>query len=222
MNPPPSLWLLTGRLLGGPTVAGLARVQALQHARVLPEARGARRGGAQLAAPPAGAGGPRRGAAGRVRPVDLLAARHRRGGVIRERVELAHAPAVRSVVGIGAWYTPDAKTRAGLQGLDLARLEREPPARAAFLARQHDAHQTPGYWRDLLGWVTTGLAEARPAADLQRIAVPTLWIVGENDAWFELDQLLAMKRHLPGAELLLVNHAEHSVQMSHPHLVGPC
>ena len=59
------------------------------------------------------------------------------------------------------------------------------------------------------------------AADLERIAVPTLWIAGENDPWFELDQHLTLKRHIPGAELLLVNHAGHLVQLTHPHLVGP-
>ena len=143
------------------------------------------------------------------------------GGLVALELALAHAPAVRSVVGIGAWYTPDAKTAAMVQILAPERLEREEPARVAFLTSQHDAHRTPGYWRDLLGWVTAGLAEARTAADLQRIAVPTLWIAGEDDPWFELDQLLAMKRHIPGAELLLVNHAGHFVQMSHPHLVGP-
>ena len=59
------------------------------------------------------------------------------------------------------------------------------------------------------------------AEDLGHIAVPTLWIAGEDDPWVELDQLLGMKRHIPGAELLLVNHAAHDVQRTHPHLVGP-
>jgi hypothetical protein len=36
MNTTPSLWLLTGMVLGGLTVAGLALVRTLQHARVLP------------------------------------------------------------------------------------------------------------------------------------------------------------------------------------------
>ena len=143
------------------------------------------------------------------------------GGLVGLELALAHAPAVRSVVGIGAWYTPDAKFATKVQELAPARLEREQPARVAFLTSQHDPHRTPGYWRDLLGWITTSLAEARTVADLQRITVPTLWIAGENDSWFELDQLLTMKRHIPGAELLIVNHADHFVQITHPHLVGP-
>jgi pimeloyl-ACP methyl ester carboxylesterase len=143
------------------------------------------------------------------------------GGLVGLELALAHAPAVRSVIGIGAWYTPDAKFATTVQELAPERMEREQPARAALLTSRHDPHQTPGYWRDLLGWITTSLAEARTAEALQRIAVPTLWIAGENDPWFELDQLVAMKRHIPGAELLIVNHAEHGVQLTHPDLVGP-
>ena len=94
---------------------------------------------------------------------------------------------------------------------------------AADLARRHDPHHTPGYWRDLLRWVIAAntAAPAYAVEDLHRIRVPTLWIAGDNDPWFELDQPLAMKRHIPGAELLIVNHAGHFPQMSHPHLVGP-
>jgi pimeloyl-ACP methyl ester carboxylesterase len=48
-----------------------------------------------------------------------------------------------------------------------------------------------------------------------------LWIAGEDEPGFELDQLLTMKRRIPGAELLIVNHAAHSPHRTHPHLVGP-
>jgi pimeloyl-ACP methyl ester carboxylesterase len=30
-----------------------------------------------------------------------------------------------------------------------------------------------------------------------------------------------MKRHIPGAQLLIVNHAGHPAHWTHPHLVGP-
>jgi hypothetical protein len=30
-----------------------------------------------------------------------------------------------------------------------------------------------------------------------------------------------MKLHIPGAEVLIVNHAGHAVQQTHPHLIGP-
>jgi pimeloyl-ACP methyl ester carboxylesterase len=69
--------------------------------------------------------------------------------------------------------------------------------------------------------LTPAAAISYTAEDLERIAVPTLWIAGENDPTFELDQLLTMKRRIPGAELLIVNHAGHDPHGTHPHLVGP-
>jgi pimeloyl-ACP methyl ester carboxylesterase len=140
-------------------------------------------------------------------------------------LELAFAPAgvVRSVIGIGANYTVDAKSAAGYQRLDPDRVERESPAWAADLARRHDPHHAPGHWRDLLRWIVASETAPRSyaAGDLARIAVPTLWIAGEDDQWFELDQLLTLKAGVPGAEILVINHAGHNAQTTHPHLVGP-
>ena len=145
------------------------------------------------------------------------------GALVGLELAVAHPRAVRSVVGVGAHYTPDAKTRAALQGLAPDRLEREDPEWAAELAGFHDRTGGPGHWRDLLRGIGAAVAAPRSytAEDLERIAVPTLWIAGENDPWCELDQHLTLKRRIPGAELLLVNHAGHLVQLTHPHLVGP-
>jgi pimeloyl-ACP methyl ester carboxylesterase len=145
------------------------------------------------------------------------------GGLVGLELAFARPRIVRSVVGVGAFYTTDAKTLAGLRGFDPDRIEREDPARAADLARRHDPHHAPGYWRDLVRWNNAAVAAARSytAEDLGRIVVPTLWIAGEDDPWFVPDQLLTMKRRIPGAELLLVNHAGHNAQTTHPHLVGP-
>ena len=145
------------------------------------------------------------------------------GGNVGLELAVTSPTAVRSVVGIGVNYTNDAKTVAALAGLDPEHLEQQAPAMAAALARRHDPHHAPGYWRDLLRWIIAAntAAPAYAVEDLRRIPVPTLWIAGENVPWFELEQPLALKRHVPGAELLLVNHAGHFVQMSHPHLVGP-
>jgi pimeloyl-ACP methyl ester carboxylesterase len=145
------------------------------------------------------------------------------GGLVGLELAFAHAQVVRSVIGIGANYVSDAKTLAWYPKLDPDRLERESPGWAADLARRHDAHHAPGHWRDLLRWVTASETAARSytVEDLPRIAVPTLWIAGENDGTLELDQLLTLKRRIPGAEILIVNHAGHNAQTTHPHLVGP-
>ena len=156
-----------------------------------------------------------------------LAPAHVAGFSLGARVGLelavAHAPGVRSVVGIGATYATDAKTEAGYALLEPDRVERDAPAWAADLARQHDPHHAPGHWRELLRWVLAREAAAKSyaLADLERIAVPTLWIAGEDDPYFELDQPVTMKRRIPGAELLIVNHAGHNPMLTHPHLVGP-
>jgi pimeloyl-ACP methyl ester carboxylesterase len=145
------------------------------------------------------------------------------GAAVGLELAFAHAEAVRSVVGIGAGYMNDAKTEAEYRRLDPDWIEREAPAWAADLAQRLDPRHSPGHWRDLLRWAIASQTAPRSYAldDLARITVPTLWIAGEDEPFFELDQLLTMKRHIPSAELLIVNHAGHAPQRSHPHLVGP-
>jgi 3-oxoadipate enol-lactonase len=145
------------------------------------------------------------------------------GGLIGLELAIAHAEAVRSVVGVGTEYTADDKMRSGVESLDPDRIEQENPTWAADLARRHDPHHAPGYWRDLLRSALACELVPREHAieQLSRIAVPTLWIAGDNEPFFELDQLLTMKRHIPGAEILIVTHASHDPQMTHPHLIGP-
>jgi pimeloyl-ACP methyl ester carboxylesterase len=145
------------------------------------------------------------------------------GGSVGLGLVLHHPALVRSLIGVGTNYTNDAKSLAAMPSLDPDRIERELPTFAAALAQRHDPHHGPGYWKKLLRWIMASEADA-PAyslADLARIGTPTLWIVGEDDEWFELEQPLAMKRHIPGAELLIVNHAPHAAHWTHPHLVGP-
>jgi hypothetical protein len=95
------------------------------------------------------------------------------------------------------------------------------PATTGNARRVLDTEDDPAF-RDMLRW--SGALAAAPrsytAEDLGRIAVPTLWIAGEDEQFSELDQLLTMKRRIPGAELLIVNRAEHLVLLTHPHLVG--
>ncbi len=64
-------------------------------------------------------------------------------------------------------------------------------------------------------------------ADLRRIPIPTLLISGETDVFNGLEQALAMRRSIPNAELLILNHAgldgmdNHRVQATRPEVVGP-
>jgi pimeloyl-ACP methyl ester carboxylesterase len=145
------------------------------------------------------------------------------GGIVGLGLALDHPSVLRSLIGIGTNYTNDARTVAQLATLDPDALERDRPTAATGLAQRHDPHHDPGYWKKLLRWIVTSETDlpACTAADLARITQPTLWIAGEDDPWFELSQPLAMKQHIPRAELLIVNCAGHAVQQTHPHLVGP-
>ena len=61
-------------------------------------------------------------------------------------------------------------------------------------------------------------------ADLRRIPVPTLLVVGEADDWGILDQNLEMRRTIPHSELLVLNEMpseNHLVQFSRADIVGP-
>jgi pimeloyl-ACP methyl ester carboxylesterase len=145
------------------------------------------------------------------------------GGIVGLALALTQPMLVRSVIGIGGYYTVDAKTRAGMQFLDPDSMESNAPDFVADLARRNDPYHGAGHWRVVLEWVVaanTG-APAYTVEDLRRVTVPTLWIAGENDRWFELDQLVTMKRAIPGAELFIVNNADHGAHLSHPHVVGP-
>jgi pimeloyl-ACP methyl ester carboxylesterase len=136
---------------------------------------------------------------------------------------------LRSLVCVGANYCMDDHLRRGLEFFDPAALERESPAFAAELARRHDAHHYPGYWCDLVRQVRENVeAELTwTEDDLRRIPVPTLLIMGETDFALSLEQMLSMRRGIPHAEMLILNHAgmdgldNHRVQFTRAGIVGP-
>jgi pimeloyl-ACP methyl ester carboxylesterase len=136
---------------------------------------------------------------------------------------------LRSLVCVGANYCIDDHLRHGMELFDAAALERETPEFAAELARRHDAHHHPGYWRELVRQVRANV-EAElvwKEEDLHRIPVPTLLIMGEADFALSLEQMLSMRRSIPNSEMLILNHAgmdglaNHRVQFTRADLVGP-
>jgi pimeloyl-ACP methyl ester carboxylesterase len=151
------------------------------------------------------------------------------GAVIALTLGLTRPELVRTLVLVGANYYNDDQVREANALFDAAVLERESPEFAAELARRHDPHHHPGYWRELVGQLQANIAVA-PAyteADLRRIPVPTLLIAGEADPWGNLEQTLAMRRNLPHAEMLILNRvgtdplANHCVQHTRADVVGP-
>ncbi|HMM41499.1 MAG TPA: alpha/beta hydrolase, partial [Thermomicrobiales bacterium] len=136
---------------------------------------------------------------------------------------------VASLVLVGANFFNDEQCLAASALFDPETIEREHPDFAAALAGYHDPHHHPGYWRELVGQIrdNIALAPAWTEADLARVAAPTLLIAGERDPWANLDQMLAMRRAIPDAEMLILNHAgmgamdNHIVQHTRAGIVGP-
>ncbi len=131
------------------------------------------------------------------------------GGIIAMVLGMTRPELVRTLVLVGVNFVNDDETTEANALFDAELIEREHPDYAAALARLHDPHHHPGYWRELVGQVQANLAQA-PAyteEDLARIRAPTLLIAGETDPWANLDQMLAMRTAIPHAELLILNHA---------------
>ena len=136
---------------------------------------------------------------------------------------------LRSLVAVGANYRIDEHLREGLALFDAEMLERESPEFASELARRHDAHHHLGYWRELVGQVRENVEREMvwTEDDLRRIPTPTLLVMGEGDFALSLGQMLEMRRSIPNAEMLILNHAgrdgldNHRVQSTRPEAVGP-
>lgn len=149
------------------------------------------------------------------------------GGIVALTVGMSRPELARSLVAVGPNYWNDELVRRANEfaaEATLARLERESPAFSGAMAARHDRGGKPaGSWRTLFRQLRDNLAvnPAYTVADLARIPNPTLLIAGEDDLWGNFDQMIDMKRHIPRAELLLVNHAPHEVQHTHPWIVGP-
>jgi len=103
---------------------------------------------------------------------------------------------------------------------DAARIERQDPAWAAALARRHDPAQGEGAWRRLMPAIAALVAEqATPApAELRRVAMPALVVVGDRDPVVPVGQAWALARQLPDARLFVVPGCPHEVASKRPGL----
>jgi pimeloyl-ACP methyl ester carboxylesterase len=145
------------------------------------------------------------------------------GGVVALDFAIRRPELTRSIVVLGANYCVHEGIRAYAASLDPDAIEQAAPEAAAAFAARHDRGKEPGFWKELLRQVvdnnTTNPTWTED--DLRRIACPTLLVAGENDPFATLDQLVTMKRAIPGAEWLIVNAAGHPVHFEHPGIVGP-
>lgn len=144
------------------------------------------------------------------------------GGVLALDLALRRPDCVRSITVIGTNYCVDERTVGAAAGLEPEDIEAAAPEAAAAFAAPHDAHNYPGYWKDLIAHIKANNAvnPSWTADDLAQIACPTLLIAGENDPFANTEQMCVMKGSIPGAEWLIVNHAGHAVHHEHPAFIG--
>jgi non-heme chloroperoxidase len=156
---------------------------------------------------------------------------HSMGSLVARRVAVRYPQRVSRLILIGAILAANEATRE----LELAVRTLEDPVPADFVREfQESTIHVPvpvsflegviaeslrvpaRVWRDAL----VGLFAADDRADLGRIAVPTLLLWGEHDAYFpraEQDELVAA---LPNARLQVYAEAGHSPQWERPELVA--
>lgn len=148
------------------------------------------------------------------------------GGIVALHLGMTRPDLLRTIVGVGVNYRNDDRVDAVNSTFiqqDPNVVERDSPEWAADLAARHDRGKQPGAWKSLFRQLAANLAvnPAYTEDDLRTISTPTFLLAGENDAYGNPEQMVAMKRAILNAEIMIVNHAEHVVQATHPHIVGP-
>lgn len=148
------------------------------------------------------------------------------GGIVALHLGMTRPELLRTITGVGVNYRNDDRVHAVNEGfihLDPDAIERDAPDWAADLARRHDRGKQPGAWKTLFRQLAANLAlnPDYTEDDLRAIPTPTFLLAGENDAYGNPEQMVTMKRTIPNVEILIVNNAEHTVQATHPHIVGP-
>jgi pimeloyl-ACP methyl ester carboxylesterase len=143
------------------------------------------------------------------------------GGIVALTIGMTRPELARSLVAVGPNYYNDDLVREANQFADLSTM---PERVQAAMAARHDRGGKPeGWWRSLFAQLEANLA-VNPDYSLEDLAAipnPVFLIAGEDDLWGNLGQMTDMRRAIPTSELLIVNHAPHEVQHTHPWIVGP-
>jgi pimeloyl-ACP methyl ester carboxylesterase len=127
---------------------------------------------------------------------------------------------LRTLVLIGTATEHEPRTSVIRRLADVERIERHDPAWAAALARRHDPGQGPGAWRRLMPAIAAFVAEEAPPtlAELRRVEMPALVVVGDRDPIVPVGQAWALARQLPDARLFVVPGCPHEVASKRPGL----
>lgn len=151
-------------------------------------------------------------------PADLVG--YSLGGYVALAAAIAYPERVRRLVTIAtklAW-TPDVAA-AETRRLDPDRLAERAPD---FVAALDERHPGPG-WRPLVEHTATFLTSlgAGPPLELERVACPTLVVVGDADAMVTREECEDAVRRIPGARLEVVAGAPHQYERMDLDLLAP-
>ncbi len=129
-----------------------------------------------------------------------------------------HPERVRSAIVAGIDTEPEPRARVAARLMDPDRIVRDEPAWAAVLERRHAPVQGPGQWQRLLRAIAAEVPRQVPLtpADLRRIRLPVLYVVGDRDVFVPLDHAVALRRALPDAQLLVIPGCGHVVTAEQP------
>ena len=125
---------------------------------------------------------------------------------------------LRTLILVGTSPDLEPRTRVIRHLADVARIDAQDPAWAAALARRHDPVQGAGAWRRLMPAIVE-MVEHQPvvsAADLRRVEVPTLVVVGDRDPFVPVPQAWQLSRQLPGSRLAVIPGAGHEAMAHQP------
>jgi pimeloyl-ACP methyl ester carboxylesterase len=125
---------------------------------------------------------------------------------------------LRTLILVGTSPELEPRTRVIRHLADVARIDAQDPAWAAALARRHDPVQGAGAWRRLMPAIVE-MVEHQPvvsAADLRRVEVPTLVVVGDRDPFVPVPQAWQLSRQLPGSRLAVIPGAGHEAMAHQP------
>ncbi|MFO1539036.1 MAG: alpha/beta fold hydrolase [Chloroflexota bacterium] len=129
-----------------------------------------------------------------------------------------HPERVRSAIVAGIDTEPEPRSRVAARLMDPDRIRRDEPAWAAALERRHAPVQGPGQWERLLRAIAAEVPRQAPLtpAELRRIRLPVLYVVGDRDVFVPLDHAVALRRALPDAQLLVIPGCGHVVTAEQP------
>ncbi len=142
------------------------------------------------------------------------------GGLTALQFAVRHVDRLRTLVLVGVDPQREPRGSVARVLMDPDRIEREEPGWAAQLERRHEPVQGPGAWRNIMRAVHAGIASETPVtpAELRRLRVPTLLVVGDRDVFVPVDHAVAFFRQLPDAQLCIVPDCGHQAMVLRPGL----